>query len=227
MSNKDAEQEILAKIRKSLGAVYQDPERHNVVEARLNSHPANIVPDRAHKPNEEKVRILAEMLETHSATVTIVRDTSEIPEAIVLYLSENKIPKRVRHGKDKLLSGLPWNGTPQLERLNGAASEDDCASLSRASAGAAETGTLFLASGPDNPTTLNFLPETHIIVIRADDLFGSYEEAWNRLGDVYGSRTLPCTVNLISGPSRTTDIEQTIVMGAHGPKRLHILLASG
>ena len=90
----------------------------------------------------------------------------------------------------------------------------------------AETGTLVLLSGPDNPTTINFLPETHIVVLRAHDIVGPYEAAWNALREIYGERSLPRTVNLISGPSRTADIEQTIIMGAHGPKRLHVVIVA-
>ena len=84
----------------------------------------------------------------------------------------------------------------------------------------------FLTSGADNPTTLNFLPETHIVVIREKDILGSYEDAWNALRKLYGARAMPRTVNLISGPSRTADIEQIIVMGAHGPRRLHVIVVA-
>jgi L-lactate dehydrogenase complex protein LldG len=83
---------------------------------------------------------------------------------------------------------------------------------------------LFLTSGEENPTTLNFLPDTHIMVISKQDILGSYEDAWNALRKVYGARTLPRAVNLVSGPSRTADIEQIIVMGAHGPRRLHVII---
>ena len=96
--------------------------------------------------------------------------------------------------------------------------------MSRAVVAAAETGTLFLVSGTDNPTTLNFLPEAQTILIAASDIVGSYEEAWDRVRAIYGQGTLPRTVNLISGPSRTADIEQTIVRGAHGPSRLLVLI---
>ncbi len=106
----------------------------------------------------------------------------------------------------------------------GPANGEDRASLSRALVAAAETGTLVLVSGADNPTTLSFLPETHFILIRASDVVGSYEEAFDRLRAIYGEGSLPRTVNLISGPSRTADIEQTIVRGAHGPKRLHVVI---
>jgi L-lactate dehydrogenase complex protein LldG len=83
---------------------------------------------------------------------------------------------------------------------------------------------LFLVSGSDNPTSLNLLPEAHTVLIAASDIVGSYEEAWDRLRSVFGEGRLPRSVNLISGPSRTADIEQTIVRGAHGPKRLQVLI---
>jgi L-lactate dehydrogenase complex protein LldG len=85
-----------------------------------------------------------------------------------------------------------------------------------------------LASGPSGPTTLNFLPETHMVVLKARDIAGCYEDAWDRLRAVQGTAEdgalLPRTVNMITGPSRTADIEQTIQLGAHGPRRLCILL---
>ena len=96
--------------------------------------------------------------------------------------------------------------------------------VSRAFGAVAETGTLVLTSGADNPTTLNFLPEAHMVLINASDVLGSYEEAWDRLRTVYGEATLPRTVNMISGPWRTADIEQTLVRGAHGPRRLHVMV---
>ncbi|MGD9869106.1 MAG: lactate utilization protein C, partial [Hyphomicrobiales bacterium] len=107
----------------------------------------------------------------------------------------------------------------------GRAEDDDTASQSHAAAGASETGTLILTSGPDNPTTLNFLPETHMVVVRSQDILGSYEDVWNRLRETFGEGVMPRTVNMVSGPSRTADIEQTIVMGAHGPRRLLVLVA--
>ncbi len=96
--------------------------------------------------------------------------------------------------------------------------------LSRAFAGVAETGTLVLLSGPENPTTLNFLPDTHIVVIQAADIAGDYESVWRQLRALYGPGILPRTVNFITGPSRSADIEQTLILGAHGPRALHILV---
>ena len=81
-----------------------------------------------------------------------------------------------------------------------------------------------LASGQDNPTTLNFLPETHIVVLRAEGVAGDYETVWAKLRARYGKGALPRTVNWVTGPSRSGDIEQTILLGAHGPRRLHVVV---
>ena len=81
-----------------------------------------------------------------------------------------------------------------------------------------------MVSGADNPTTLNFLPDNHIVVLREADLAGDLETVWDRLRARYGKGIAPRTVNLITGPSRSGDIEQQIVLGAHGPRRLHIII---
>ena len=89
----------------------------------------------------------------------------------------------------------------------------------------AETGTLMLISGPQTPTTLNFLPDTHIVVLRAEQVVATYEDGWDLLrAGREAPEGLPRAVNFITGPSRTGDIEQRIELGAHGPRRLHIVL---
>ena len=72
---------------------------------------------------------------------------------------------------------------------------------------------------------LHFLPENHIVVINAYDIAGDYETV---LRDARRSDgTLPRTVNMITGPSRSGDIEQTLLLGAHGPRSLHIIVVEG
>ena len=72
--------------------------------------------------------------------------------------------------------------------------------------------------------TLNFLPETHVVVLAAGDVVGDFEAAFAKLRARYGKGVLPRTVNMITGPSRSGDIQQTLILGAHGPRRLHIVL---
>ena len=99
----------------------------------------------------------------------------------------------------------------------------DQASVTSAFAGVAETGSLALISGPDSPTSLNYLPDNHIVVLQVGQIVGSYEEVWQRLREKM-SEDWPRAVNWITGPSRTADIEQELLLGAHGPRRLHVVL---
>ena len=98
----------------------------------------------------------------------------------------------------------------------------DYISMTKAFAGIAETGTLMLLSGPHSQTAMNFLPDVHIVVLSAPHIVGPYEDAWSR---IRAGGTLPRTVNLITGPSRSADIEQTLQLGAHGPVQLHIVIS--
>jgi L-lactate dehydrogenase complex protein LldG len=96
--------------------------------------------------------------------------------------------------------------------------------VSHAFAAVAETGTLAMTSGADNPTSLNFLPDNHVVVVEASDVAGDYETVWRRLREKFGDGVMPRAVNLITGPSRSADIEQTLILGAHGPRRLHVIV---
>jgi L-lactate dehydrogenase complex protein LldG len=220
----DARTTVLDRIRAALGVASLDRARRAAVTRRLERHPRGTIPSRARLSGEERVALLTDMLIKQGADVSRVATPREAVGAIASYLGTCNLPPQIRVGTDRALAALPWREAWDIERLTGRAQPTDRASLSRAVVAAAETGTLFLASGPDNPTTLNFLPEAHTILIAAADIVGSYEEAWDRLRGVYRERYLPRTVNLISGPSRTADIEQTIVRGAHGPGRLLVLI---
>ncbi len=221
---RDGREAVLGRVRERLGTRGDEPGRRGLVQSRMRNPKANLIPERAKKPRAELIKLFQTMLEKAGAKVNRVRSLKGLPEAIAAQLREHNLPLRLRLGADPVFDGL--RAEPGvLELLPGPADASDAVGLSHAIAGAAETGTLFLASGPDNPSTLNFLPETHAAVILASDIAGSYEEGWAKLRSIYGASNMPRTVNLISGPSRTADIEQTIVMGAHGPKSLLVLIA--
>jgi L-lactate dehydrogenase complex protein LldG len=222
--SEDARSIVLTRIRGALGITKLDRARRAAVIRRLERHPRSTIPAQALLSPADCVSQLAEMLTKQAAEVVRAATPEDVVHAIASYLSSNNLPPRLRVGADLRLAALPWKAAWDISRVYGRAEPSDKASLSRAIVAAAETGTLFLVSGADNPTTLNFLPEFHMVLVKASDIVGSYEEAWNRLRMIYGERTLPRTVNMISGPSRTADIEQTIVRGAHGPRRLYVLI---
>lgn len=223
MSSRDA---ILGKIRRSLGVTGNEPRRNASVDERLKRAPKGVIPARGQIEPAARVALFAAMAEKTGATVAQVSDTNALPEAVAAYLRDRNLPAMVRIGDDAMLNGLDWKRTP-VEVKHGASDGHDPVGLSHAFAGVAETGTVVLASGGDNPTTLNFLPDTHMVVVKASDVAGDYETVWASLRARYGKGLLPRTVNFVTGPSRSGDIEQTILLGAHGPRRLHILVVEG
>lgn len=221
----EARGQVLAAIRRALGRGALDERARAALEARLNGHPRGPVPARGKLPHGEQVELFRRMAEEAAATVEHLPDVAAVPKATADYLQANNLPAELRLAPDPGLAELDWAGAaPLLAVSQGPAEDATAASLTRAFAGIAETGTLMLASGRHGPTSLNFLPATHIVVLDGGAIVGPYEDAWERLRAACGESGLPRTVNLITGPSRTGDIEQTIQLGAHGPQRLHILV---
>lgn len=216
---------VLGRIRRALGAEDDDVERRVAVQRRLNAPAAGPLPARTQGSRQELIQQLKMRLEALSASAEVAA-VADIPARVADFLKRNNLPARVRSGGDPLLAGFDWSTAPSVTVEHGRADPNDEVSLTRAVAAAAETGTLVLVSGEDNPTTLSFLPETEIIVVRAEDVEGSYEATWGRIRKLYGDRTMPRSVNWVSGPSRTGDIDQTLVLGAHGPRRLHVVIVA-
>ena len=224
-SNKSRRDAILGKVRQGLGATKGDAARQAVIESRLSARQRNTMPGRT-KGNADELRTaFIERMEACQASVINIASLGELPEAVTEYLKQHNLPQHVRMGDDEVLAGADWSKTPHLERAKGAAAESDSVGLATAFAGIAETGTIMLTSGMDNPTTNNFLPEDHIVVMPHSRFVGSYEDAWDVLRDgLEVPGTMPRTVNYVSGPSRTGDIEQRLLLGAHGPRRLHVII---
>ena len=217
MSSRD---KILGAVRAGLeGAPGRDPA---AVEARLAAHARGLIPARGRLDSAARLDLFIAMAEEVSATVSRVADAAEVPAAIAGYLAEHNLPAVARLAPDPALDDIPWRRAPLLELTKGKGEDADQVSITGAFAGIAETGTVMALSGPHHPTTLNILPETHVVVLRADQIVGAYEQAWDRLRA--SGRGTPRTVMLITGPSRSGDIEQTLQLGAHGPKRLHLVI---
>jgi L-lactate dehydrogenase complex protein LldG len=215
-------EQILGNIRRALkrGA----PADTAPLETRLREAPTGPIPARGQLPRAQRIELFLEMAKRASASVVRVASGAEVPAAVAEFLARENLPACLKLAPDPALTGLPWETRPLIEISTGATAGDDPVSLGHAEAGIAETGTLMLASGPQSPSTLNFLPETEIVLLPAERVVGGMEEAWALLRGRLPAGAMPRTVNLITGPSRSADIGQKIQLGAHGPRRLHIIV---
>ena len=143
----------------------------------------------------------------------------EVPAAVARYLAEHGLPSQAVATGD--VADLDWIGAG-IEVATRVAVDADQTGMSGCFCAIAETGTLLLLSGPQTPASVSLLPETHIAVVPVGRIVATMEDAFALLRAEHGG--LPRAVNFISGPSRTGDIEQTIVLGAHGPCRVHLIL---
>jgi L-lactate dehydrogenase complex protein LldG len=223
MSDVDARAQILNGIRRSLHRGALSGDARQAVEARLAAPLRGPDVARARLPQAEKVALFCRWAETNNATVARVA-AAGVPDEVSGYLARNNLPAQAAMAPSPLLDGYDWASQKMLSLRRGRGEGSDQVSITGAFAAIAETGTLVMASGPDHPVTLNLLPDTHVVVLREADIVGGYEEVWERLRLRYGKDHMPRTVNTITGPSRTGDIEQAMELGAHGPRRMHIVV---
>jgi L-lactate dehydrogenase complex protein LldG len=212
---------ILADIRAALGRGELTPDAKAEIDRRLANPVPNLIPGRARLDHRGQIELFEHMALAASCSVERVATAEQVPGAIATWLRAHNLPPSLVQAPARALDALPWEREPLLARRRGPAAPGEQVSVTPAFAGIAETGTLMLISGPETPTTLNLLPDNHVVVLTAAQVVGAYEEGWARLR---AEGPLPRTVNFVTGPSRTGDIEQTIYMGAHGPRRLHIVL---
>ena len=212
-----ARERILGAVR---AAVRRDPAaaefRRQEIEARIAAHEVHVRP----LVEGDLVARFAEKVELVAASFAPVAGIDGVSRAVADYLDEHGLDKEIVVTTDPLLERVRWSNEFAVARR--AADPADRVSVTGAYAGIAETGTVVFVSDRTTPTTLNFLPETHVAVLARDRLVAHLEDVWARLGP--SVRAPPRTVNFITGPSRTGDIELQLEIGAHGPRRLHVIL---
>jgi L-lactate dehydrogenase complex protein LldG len=221
-----ARDDIFATIRRSLGVTGSEAIRRQFVQDRLQRAPKGVIPARGQLEGAALIALFRTQAETAFATVVELISPAAVPGAVAEFLRDHNLPAAVRMGDDLRLMAMPW-GETSLDISRGRSEGDDLNAVSHAFGGVAETGTLIMTSGAENPSTLNFLPDNHIVIVSAKDITGDYEAMWDKVRTTYGTGRMPRTVNMITGPSRSADIEQTLLLGAHGPRRLHILIVNG
>jgi L-lactate dehydrogenase complex protein LldG len=217
----DARSAIFARLRQQLAGRAPAAARRQAVAARLARPAPTLIPARADLDLAGRIALFTAQAEAVQASVQRVPDAAALPAAIAAYLRARNLPLRLVAAEDPLLAAADWAGS-LIELRHGAPVESDAVGVTVAAAGIAETGTLLLLSAPARPTLLAFLPETAIVVLPSTRVLRAYEDALAELRAA--GRPLPRSMSFVTGPSRSGDIEQTLQLGAHGPRQLLILL---
>ena len=216
---------ILGRVRKALHKTGADTAARADAEAYLAARAQG---PRPAIPADLVARFLQRATDM-SSTVERIASRSEIPGAVARYLDALELPPELAEQKSHAgvcwpeFADLDWSGAGLTIEARPTVGHDRLG-ITGSFCAIAETGTLVFTTGAATPTATALLPDTHIAVIRADRVVSGMEEAFALVRNEHGG--MPRAMNMISGPSRTGDIEQTIVLGAHGPFRVHILVLS-
>jgi len=212
-----ARENILARIRRQQGrSGGTTAEEMALVRANIREH--TIGP----QPNAARAADSVALFKSECARLlTTVAETSEteVPAEVARYCDGANIRKEIAGWSE--YSQLPWQAAG-INYAARAANKDDKIGFTGCFCAIAETGTLLLLSSPEQPKLNALLPETHICVVRKERIVRTMEDAFALVRKEIGEP--PRAMFFASGPSRTADIEQTIVIGAHGPYRVHVIL---
>jgi len=178
---------------------------------RLEGHPHRCADDAA------ALAAVRGVLQTHQATSVIAWDFEQIGlPGLDALLAEA--------GVTLLDSRVVYTGAERPARLQALEAAPIC--ISGADAGIAESGTLMLFSGAGRPRLASLLAPVHIAVLRTSQLVRGLGEGLAAIQARYGPDIFRerSNLTLISGPSRTADIELTLTLGVHGPREIHVVL---
>ncbi len=217
MNHLSSRQHILTTIRRNLKREQLD---ESTLHLRLQQKPRGVLP----ALSDTALAVFINKMQKSFAKVEQIQSLSESIFVLEKIVQDIQLNPQFRLATNPLFDLISFAKHPNWILQQGAADPADIISLTHAFCGVAETGTLVLLSSESSPTTLNFLPPIHVVLLNIKNIMPHYEDAFDLIYQTYSSLTLPRTINFISGPSRTSDIEQTAQLGAHGPKQLYVLL---
>lgn len=214
-----ARDNILRRIREANGreAGTSATERDAIL-TRLDAHGRGPLPTMDWEP----VPRFKERCTVLMSTVDEVESLAEVPQAVASYLKQKNLPTGGVCWPE--FAELDWAGAGLLIQAR-PSHGDDKLGITGAFCALAENGTLMLLSGKNTHATTSLLPENHVAIVAASRIVRTMEDGWDLLRRERG--VLPRQVNFVSGPSRTADIEMTLVLGAHGPFRVHVIVVGG
>ena len=202
---KTARQEILDKLKNSVHPVSEKPDFDSPVY-----HSINKPLDLAFKENLEKV----------NGSVYLFSSQKELFQKLNEFLSEFN-QNNVVCFEEEIIAGLEVANFPLTKFTD--IPENIEVGITGCEYLIAHTGSVMVSSAQKGGRRMFVYPPIHIVVARRNQLVDYLENAYSNLIQKYG-KNLQSHVALITGPSRTADIEKTLVMGAHGPRELHVFI---
>ena len=216
---------ILTRLQQSTGVLQNDSRNFNLNEG-------SSFDEGKRWPAEEKVLRLKRMMEAVHTEVHLcgkktwlkilcsVLEHKQIHK--ILYGTKTGLAQELRKLKQKSTEMIPEliDYKDPIEESKDLLFEIDAA-ITTTRGGIAETGSLILWPTPDEPRLMSLVPPIHIAVLYASDIYSTFREAM--ISENWSSE-MPTNAILISGPSKTADIEQTLVYGIHGCKELVVFV---
>ncbi len=229
---------ILARIREALRVPAPLPHmRSHATEAVAAAGPAGLtilpadvarpwLPDGGDTP-EERVAILTENLGKLRAEVHRAADLAVAAEVVARIAAERSWTRIAWHGHDSVAPVAARLGG-EAYRVDGGAFEKNAleacdAGLTACEAAVAQTGSILVSSASCGGRALSILPHVHVVILHVAQVVGTLGDAFDLVRERHAGR-LPSMLSFITGPSRTGDIERILVLGAHGPKELVVVL---
>lgn len=214
---KDARETVLKDIRKSIKDFNRSEFAHQLGDAeRLDSIPSPPRP----VVDEILIERFVAKLEAVNGTVDLVNTYDEVPPAVEQYLDDQRLSTELLMNNSEFLNRFDWPDNWQIHHRT--ANKQDKVSVTDAVCAIAESGTIVCTSSPSGSSTYLFLPDNHIVIFTAGQLVRHLEDAVELLSEKTFKNSRG--IHMITGPSKTADVEQTIQYGAHGPRRLHAIV---